>query len=388
MKLDRDTSTQALVFLLVASAFTVIYITQPVLPVLESEFQVNARTASLSVSMVIFGIALANLPFGMIADRYPIKPIVVIGGGIIALTSLVCAITNQFALLIGARFVQGLFLPALTTCIAAFLSQNLPAARLNVVMGSYIAATVAGGLGGRLLGGWLHPPLHWRYAFVSAAALVIAATLAALLWLPRDDVKQKTETPQVSFTKLLAEPGLLRMFAVAFGAFFVFSSTFNYLPFYLSKPPFSASTQVITLMYLAYLAGIVIGPMSGKLSNRFGSGTTMVLGSLISGIALVASLIESLIAISMTLVGVCAGFFSIHSAAVGLVNRRLTSSRGKANSLYVLCYYAGGATGITACGYAYGAYDWMGAVILNSAMLLLPFGIGLLEIVKERTAGN
>src|SRR4026209_189242 len=131
MSLNSDTSTQALVFLLVASAFTVIYITQPVLPVLESEFGVDARTASLSVSMVILGIALANLPFGMIADRYPIKPIVVIGGGIIAMTSLVCAITHQFALLIAARFVQGLFIPSLTTCIAAFLSQNLPAARLN-----------------------------------------------------------------------------------------------------------------------------------------------------------------------------------------------------------------------------------------------------------------
>ena len=388
MRLNRDTSTQALVFLLVASAFTVIYITQPVLPVLESEFGVDARTASLSVSMVILGIALANLPFGMIADRYPIKPIVVIGGGIIAMTSLVCAITHQFALLIAARFVQGLFIPSLTTCIAAFLSQNLPAARLNVVMGSYVAATVAGGLGGRLLGGWLHPPLHWRYAFVSAAALVIAATVAAFLWLPQDDARQKTESRQVSFMELLSEPGLLRMFAVAFGAFFVFSSTFNYLPFYLSKPPFSATTEVITLMYLAYLADILIGPMSGKLSNRLGSGTTMVLGSLVSGIAVVASLIESLIVISMTLVGVCAGFFSIHSAAVGLLNRRLSSSRGKANSLYVLCYYAGGAAGITACGYAYNAYGWMGAVILNSAMLLLPSGIGLMEILKERATKN
>ena len=26
-------------------------------------------------------------------------------------------------------------------------------------MGSYVSATVLGGLGGRLLGGWIHPPL-------------------------------------------------------------------------------------------------------------------------------------------------------------------------------------------------------------------------------------
>jgi YNFM family putative membrane transporter len=129
---------QALVFCLVASAFTVVYITQPVLPILETEFGVEARTASLSVSAVIFGIALANLPFGILADRYPVKPLLLIGGTIIAVTSLVCAMTHQFTLLILAR--------------------SLPSIRLNVVMGSYVAATVAGGLGGRLLGGWIHPP--------------------------------------------------------------------------------------------------------------------------------------------------------------------------------------------------------------------------------------
>ncbi len=69
MNPTSQTSTQALVFLLVTTGFTVVYITQPVLPVIEKEFAVDARTASLSVLMVIFGIALANLPFGMLRRR-------------------------------------------------------------------------------------------------------------------------------------------------------------------------------------------------------------------------------------------------------------------------------------------------------------------------------
>ena len=88
MDTSSDVTIQVLVFSLVAAAFTTVYITQPVLPVIQDEFAVDARTASLSVSMVIFGIALANLPFGILADRYPIKPLLLTGGTVITATSL------------------------------------------------------------------------------------------------------------------------------------------------------------------------------------------------------------------------------------------------------------------------------------------------------------
>lgn len=43
------------------------------------------------------------------------------------------------------------------------------------------------------------------------------------------------------------------------------------------------------------------------------------------------------VAVSLALA--CAGFFAVHASAVGSMNRRLSSSRGRANSLYILWYY-------------------------------------------------
>jgi MFS transporter, YNFM family, putative membrane transport protein len=375
-----STGLQAIVFALVSASFTTIYLLQPVLPVLEREFGVDAKQASLSISAVILGIALSNLPFGRMADRMPVKPLIAVGGLVVALCALGCAMVREMSHLIALRFLQGLFIPALTTCLAAYLAQHLPVERLNVVMGSYVSATVAGGLGGRLLGGWIHPPLHWRYAFVTVALLVALATLAALRYLPSENRKIAAAEANDGFLALLARVELLRIYSVAFLAFWVFSALFNYLPFYLAGPAFNASTQRITLMYMAYVLGILVGPLSGQLSNRLGNGATMVIGALVFALALAATHIMNLWAVVLGLAGVCVGFFSIHAAAAGSLNQKLKTSRGRANSLYVLFYYLGGTTGITVSGYSYEYFGWPGVTVTGMLLLAVIVAAGLVEI--------
>jgi YNFM family putative membrane transporter len=371
---------QIIVFALVTASVTNIYITQPVLPVLRQEFSGDMVLVSFSVSAVILGIALSNLPFGFLADRLPIHPIILTGGLFVALGGFVCAVAKDLWLLIGARFLQGLFIPALTTCLAAYLAKTLPTQRLNVVMGSYVSATVLGGLGGRLLGGWIHPPLHWRYAFVSASLLILVVTFSAVRWLPHTPVAtgQREEEP-ITFLELLKYWETLRLYFCAAGSFAVFSSIFNYLPFRLTAPPFHFSTELTTLVYLVYIVGIFIGPTSGRISNRFGSGATLLGGSAILGGALVLILMPAIAAVLLGLLGICAGFFTIHAAAVGSLNRKLSRGHGRANALYVLFYYTGGWLGITGTGFAYRLGGWSAVVFCALFLLIIPLSAGMGE---------
>ena len=374
---------QATVFALVGAAFTNIYVTQPVLPILQEEFASDLVTVSFTVSAVILGIALANLPFGLLADRLPIHPIILTGGIVVALAGLVCAWTHDLRVLIGARFVQGLFIPSLTTCLAAYLARTLPTERLNVVMGSYIAATVLGGLGGRLLGGWIHPPLHWRYAFVSASAFILAATVAALSRLPRTALPRR-EGASIGLGALLARWELLRLYLCAAGSFAVFSSVFNYLPFRLAEPPFELPTELITLVYLVYVIGIFMGPTAGRISNRVGTGNTLLGGVAVLAVSLLVILIPSMTAIVVGLAGVCTGFFSIHAGAVGALNRKLATGQGRANALYVLFYYGGGWLGMTASGLAYDRGGWSAVIAVALCLLTIPLGTGIGERRSNR----
>ena len=375
---------QLIVFALVSSSFTNIYITQPVLPILQNEFSADMVKVSFSVSAVILGIAIANLPFGLLADRLPIQPIILAGGVFVAAGGLICAMTGDLNILIGARFLQGIFIPALTTCLAAYLARTLPVERLNVVMGSYVSATVVGGLGGRLLGGWIHPPLHWRYAFISAAAIVLIVTFIALWGLPKDSKDASIKHISPGFLELLKNGEIIRIYFCAAGSFAVFSSVFNYLPFRLSAEPFNLSTELTTLLYLVYVVGIFMGPTAGRISNRFGIGNTLMTGSLISGCAMAIILLPSIPAVLLGLLFLCAGFFTIHAAAVGSLNRKISSGQGRANALYVLFYYLGGWIGITVCGFAYKQSGWSAVIAICVLLLIIPLctGIGERKVSK------
>jgi YNFM family putative membrane transporter len=351
---------QLIVFALVSAAFTNIYITQPVLPVLQHEFSADMVLVSFSVSAVILGIAISILPFGFLADRLPIHPIILTGGFLVAIGGLVCAVTKEFWVLIGARFLQGIFTPALTTCIMAYLAKALPAARLNVVMGYYVAAGVLGGMGGRLIGGWIHFSLHWRYAFVLASILILITTLTAVRAIPRtaDDARQRQDSS--SFFALLKRWELLRIYLAAMGSFSIFSSVFNYLPFRLTAPPFNLSTETMTLLYLVYVVGIFMGTTTGRISNRFGSGATLIGGCAVLGLSL------------------------IHAAAVGSLNRKLKSGQGRANALYVLFYYMGGWLGITCTGFAYEQGGWSAMIYICAVLLIFPLSAGVGERKSRR----
>ncbi len=362
---------------MVAAAFSTINITQPILPHLQAEFGVSESRISLSVSVIILGIALANVPFGVLADRFSIRPIVLAGGSVVSACGVFCACTRNLSFLILARFVQGLFIPSLTTCLAVYLARNMPVDRLNKTMGSYVSATVAGGLGGRLLTGIVYPPEHWRFAFLTASILLFAASVVLVFRLPKVEYSSEAKESNVEFVRLHTNKDFIRVCLTLFATCFAFFSIFNYIPFYLSKPPFMASTQRITVLYFSYLIGIVLGPISGKLSNWIGNGTTIAIGSVLLAFSILMTLIPSYFTVVFALSAACAGFFTIHASGSGLLNRAVTSGRGLANSIYVLFYYTGGSLGIIAGGYAYKLQNWRGVVALSIVMLFIPFSIGM-----------
>jgi len=172
---------------------------------------------------------------------------------------------------------------------------------------------------------------------------------------------------------------LLRIYFCAAGSFSIFSSIFNYLPFRMVSPPFSFSSEQTTLLYLVFVVGIFMGPIAGRISNRFGSGNTLLWGTVVLGVSLALILRPSIPVVVIGLLGICAGFFTVHAAAVGSLNRRISSGQGQANALYVLFYYIGGWLGITGSGFIYKQGGWSAVIYVCIFLLLIPLSVGIGE---------
>jgi YNFM family putative membrane transporter len=137
---------------------------------------------------------------------------------------------------------------------------------------------------------------------------------------------------------------------------------------------------------MVYVIGIFTGPISGRISNRFGSGNTLLGGAAVLAAALALILLPAIPAIIAGLLMLCAGFFAIHSAAVGSLNRKLESGQGRANALYVLFYYLGGWIGITGAGLIYERHGWPAVVGMCLVLLIIPISTGIGE--KRHSPGQ
>ena len=379
-----DRRLALVVYLLVISAFANIYVTQPVLPVIANDLGVSPGAASLTVSAIIAGFALANIPWGIWADHHRIQPIILIGSLLVGLAGVATLWIDNLYALAGARFVQGLGLPALLTCVAAYLGRYLAVHRLNVVMGGYVAATVTGGIFSRLLSGWFLPEGAWRLAILVAACLTLGAGLLAARLLHDEGHTEIHKSHVSGYAGLFRHVDLLRLFIIGFTGFMVFQTVINYLPFRLVESPLHVSVRGITAVYLAYAVGIVMAPLSGAMSNRLGNATTVLLGAVGIAAGITLTTIDSVLIITLGILTLCSGFFALHSAAVGAINRMLAHGKGRANALYVLFYYVGGFAGISFGGVIYEYWGW--SILMTMLLLVIAVPAAIAVFDRRRAA--
>jgi YNFM family putative membrane transporter len=353
------------------TAYSDIYITQPILPLLSHAFGVRAATAGLTVSVVVLMIALVSIPYGSLSDAVGRKPVMVGSLFLLAVPTLLCAAAPSFGVLLVFRALQGALIPGVSAVAVAYLGDWFTAEELAPRVGGWIAASVAGGLTGRVVSGLLADWVHWRAPFVLFGLLTLAGAGGLARELPRGMLpKARLAVASRELLQHLRNPRLIGAFSIGGGVFFGFIGIFTYLPYYLTAAPFHLSTAFVSSIYLVYLAGILTSLVTGRLAARFSPQSLIAVGLLIAGLGVAGTLVRWVPFIIGSLIVLCIGMFTVQSTAPAFVNANAASAKGAANALYVSFYYVGATFGSLLPGLAWQAWGWPGVAATCGAALV------------------
>jgi YNFM family putative membrane transporter len=370
--MPRSGATAAL-HLATVAVYADMYVTQPILPMLSREFGVAPATAGLTISVVVLMIALVSSGYGSLSDRIGRKPVMVASCALLAVPTLLCASATSFHALVFFRALQGLLMPGVTAVAVAHLGDHFEGPEFGPRVGGWIAASVVGGLTGRVVSGLIAAAWSWRASFVFFGLCTLAGAAAIGRALPSGGGAQVAR-PSSASTGLAPHFGNRRLvgaFVIGGSVFFAFIGVFTYLPYYLTAAPFQLSTYVVSSVYLVYVAGVFTSIVTGRLSSRFGGRAVMATGFGIAVAGVLGTLVPLLASILLSLVVLCVGMFTVQSTAPAFVNSNARGAKGAAGALYVSFYYVGASLGSFLPGYAWQAWGWPGVVASCTAALLL-----------------
>jgi len=309
-------------------------ITNIAFPILTETFHAELTTVMWVTVAYILVSTSSMLVLGKISDFVGRKRIYSLGMGIFTVGLVACSLSQSIGQLICFRTVQALGAAMCVSCGTAIVTEAFPLRELGRGMGLLGVAVSLGFIIGPVVGGFLLHWFDWRSIFYVRAPLSFMVLVLALILLRKDEKPAHTATldllgtltsslgifslvfgmsqirklgPKSLTVLLLIGLGILflgvfvlierrardpivdlslfknRLFSMAsLGLFLIFTAAPSYIlimPFYLLHGLGWSASQAGLLLAVHSMTTIICGPISGWLSDRFGSSWFAIIGA-------------------------------------------------------------------------------------------------------------
>jgi len=237
----------------------------PLLAHYVDEFGLGKAGAGLLQAMYPLGALLAAIPGGMAAARFGVKPTVLIGLSLLAVTTTAFGLADSVWALDLARFVQGVSSAFSWTGALAWLVAASPPGRRGQLIGSAFGAAIAGALFGPVLGA-IASFTGTGPAFGGVAC--IAVLLAVAAWRTPAAVPEQPQPVARLFDSLRVRRIQIPMWLCLLPAL-LFGNLSVLAPLRLSDLGWGAAAIGATYLIMAAIEA-TWAPILGRASDRFG----------------------------------------------------------------------------------------------------------------------
>jgi predicted MFS family arabinose efflux permease len=350
-----------------------IYYNQPMLADIGRTFGVDAHAAGLVATFTQIGYAAGMplfIPLGDITER---RRLVVMLFGASAGALALAASAQSLAWLVAASFLVGL-----TTVIAQILiplaTELTPPAEQGKTIGTILSGVLVGILLARTVSGVVARYFGWRTMFWIAAGVALLAG-ATMRWsLPR-----VTPGGRVRYGELMRSlgrigrelPKLRQVSLTAALLFAAFSAFWTTLVFRLEAAPYHYGSEAAGLFGLVGATGAAVAPFAGRLADRRSPRFVVAnaIAVVMAAFVVFGFLGARLWGLVMGVILLDAGIQGAQVANQSRVLRLRPESRNRVNTVYMICYFAGGSVGSLAGTQAWARWGWTGVSVTGSVLM-------------------
>lgn len=353
--------------------FANVYVTQPLLPTIAAHFEISELEANWSFTITTLMLGLSLLIYGPLSDAVGRKNIMAVTMSCVVLTTFLLSQTNDYHQLLILRGIQGFCLGGLPAIAVAYLGDEFRKEAMLMAVGFYISGNSLGGIGGRLIGGFVGEWLGWSEAFLVMTLLSFVLLAAFLFLLPASQhfsAKPLNPVSMLSGMKQhLRNPLLICAYLVGGLNFFIFINQYSFITFTLAAEPYHLSPAWLGMLFLTYLSGTVGSAISGRIARSISQTACMMIGIACMMGGTLITLMPSIVTIIVGFLLSAFGFFFTHSTASAWVSHNANENKASASSLYLVFYYIGASTGGF---YLSPFWQWMGwsGVVIGSLIVL------------------
>lgn len=242
----------------------------PAFPAVMRRFDVSQEQVGLLITAFTIPGVVLTLVFGVLADRYGRRSILVPSLLLFCGAGVACGFAPSFGWLLALRAVEGVGAAALGSLNITIIGDLFSNEERGTVMGYNSSVLSVGAASYPAIGGAL-AMLGWRYPFF-LPALAIPVAVLAMRYAPagRPDDRTTLRNYLARTLRVARQPPILALFGISLLTFILlYGALLNYVPLLMSQRFDASPVSIGVILSTSSFASAIAASQLGRLSRRF-----------------------------------------------------------------------------------------------------------------------
>lgn len=390
LKDNKGIPKTLLLLITFSTAFSVanIYYSQPLLEMIKLEFNISEVLVNGITMSAQIGYALGLFFIIPLGDMFNRRKIILINFSIITVSLLVIALSNNIYIILFASLIMG-FSSVTPQIFIPLVSQYSTAENKGKNIGIVVSGLLIGILSSRVISGFIGSLLGWRSMFYLAAIIMLLFCTLIYYHFPSTTINFRGKYKELmnSLLSIIKEEPKLMLAATKSGlAFGSFLALWAMLAFKMAQAPFYAGGSTVGLLGLCGIVGALSASWLGKYVKQIGLFRINFIGVLlmITAWIIMYKYQDTYLGIILGIILLDIGMQCIQLGNQTSIFILRPKALNRMNTIFMTCYFIGGALGTFLAGLAWSKAEWTGVVMIGLMLTSLSLLINLFHYLFNR----